>query len=89
MLPASGELGGGSCNEVTTELTAKGVDDTDDEDTDDVWQGMMMTSRIMVRTMDNGQVSYDYGQWLILPEIQNQKERFIWAVDDINLMLLL
>ena len=50
MLPASGELGGGSCNEVTTELTAKGVDvdedeyedDTDDEDTDDVWQGMMM-----------------------------------------------
>ena len=89
MLPASGELGGGSCNEVTTELTAKGVDDadddTDDEDTDDVWQGMMMTSRIMVRTMDNGQVSYDYGQWLI----QNQKERFIWAVDDINLMLLL
>ena len=41
MLPASGELGGGSCNEVTTELTAKGVDeeeeedDTDDEDTDD------------------------------------------------------
>ena len=85
MLPASRELGGGSCNEVTTELTAKGVDDTDDEDTDDVWQGMMMTSRIMVRTMDNGQVSYDYGQWLI----QNQKERFIWAVDDINLMLLL
>ena len=50
MLPASGELGGGSCNEVTTELTAKGVDgdededeeDDDDEDTDDVWQGMMM-----------------------------------------------
>ena len=38
---------------------------------------------------DNGQESYDYGQWLILPEIQNQKERFIWAVDDINLMLLL
>ena len=34
--------------------------------------------------MDNGQVSYDYGQWLI----QNQKERFIWAVDDINLMLV-
>ena len=73
MLPASGELGGGSCNEVTTELTAKGVDgdedededEEDDEDTDDVWQGMMMTSRIMVRTMDNGQVSYDYGQWLI------------------------
>ena len=46
MLPASGELGGGSCNEVTTELTAKGVDEDedegDDEDTDDVWQGMMM-----------------------------------------------
>ena len=53
MLPASGELGGGSCNEVTTELTAKGVDedededeeeddDEDEEDTDDVWQGMMM-----------------------------------------------
>ena len=49
---------------------------------------MMMTSSIMVRTMDNGQVSYDYGQWLILPEIQNHKERFIWAVDDINLMLV-
>ena len=61
MLPASGELGGGSCNEVTTELTAKGVDEDEeeDEDTDDVWQGMMMTSRIMVRTLDNGQVSYD------------------------------
>ena len=43
---------------------------------------MMMTSSIMVRTMDNGQVSYDYRQWLILPE------RFIWAVDDINLMLV-
>ena len=48
MLPASGELGGGSCNEVTTELTAKGVDGDEDEDdeeeddTDDVWQGMMM-----------------------------------------------
>ena len=50
VLPASGELGGGSCNEVTTELTAKGVDgdedededEDDDEDTDDVWQGMMM-----------------------------------------------
>ena len=44
MLPASGELGGGSCNEVTTELTAKGVDEDqdEDEDTDDVWQGMMM-----------------------------------------------
>ena len=38
--------------------------------------------------MDNGQVSYDYGQWLILPEIQNHKERFIRAVDDINLMLV-
>ena len=49
---------------------------------------MMMTSSIIVRTMDNGQVSYDYGQWLILPEIQNHKERFIWAVDDINLMLV-
>ena len=48
-----------------------------------------MTSRIMVMTMDNGKVSYDYGQWLILPEIQNQKEHFIWAVDDINLKLLL
>ena len=37
---------------------------------------------------DNGQLSYDYGHWLILPEIQNHKERFICAVDDINLMLV-